>query len=128
MATVRSVWERVKEAMADAGWHPTQAVLSEKVKIAQSGISDWNKEGQGPTVSNAVAMAEALGVCVEWIYTERGPKRPEDSFNTADPDLRKLLQVYTRLNTANRDAVIAHAEFTLERQRQQSRASIKPVT
>jgi DNA-binding XRE family transcriptional regulator len=114
--------------MSEAGLHPTQAVASEKFGVVQSTISDWSNEGQGPTVKNAISIAKMLNVCVEWIYTERGPKRPDDAYNTTDPELKRLLSAYSRLNDQNRAAVIRHAAFTLEEQRQQARSAIKPVT
>lgn len=71
----RSIWERIKEAMRDQGIHPTQKVAAKLIGVQQPSVSDW-AHGAAPSLENAIALAKRLNICVEWIYTENGPKHP----------------------------------------------------
>ena len=72
--TKRSFWDRVKEAMRDAGREPSQKAAGELIGIAQSSVHKWTTGGK-PSMANCVDLAVKLKVCVEWLYTERGPRR-----------------------------------------------------
>ena len=65
---------------------PTQGKLAQVAGIKQPSVNDW-KDGY-PAMDTAVRTATALGICVEWLLTERGPKRPPDADN---PTLGLLL-------------------------------------
>jgi hypothetical protein len=83
----RTVWARIKEALEDKELPATQAYAAIKLlNIRQPSVSDWNKPDRYPTIENAIELASKLGVCVEWLLTERGPKhpgRPDDEFAVA---------------------------------------------
>jgi Helix-turn-helix len=57
-----------------------------------------------PTMDHAIQIAEKLGVCVEWLLTGRGPKKPPshrtvahmNAFDTLPPDDQVTLQKVTR--------------------------------
>lgn len=72
----RTFWLRVKEALHDKGWPETQKYAAQIAHVKQPSVSDWNKPGKTPELDTAVDLALQLGVCVEWLYTERGPKHP----------------------------------------------------
>lgn len=72
----RTVWARIKEALHDRGLPETQVYAARMIGVEQPSVSDWNKPGMYPTLENAVTLAKKLGVCVEWLLTERGPKHP----------------------------------------------------
>lgn len=75
-ASSRTVWARIKEALHDRGLPETQVYAARMIGVEQPSVSDWNKPGMYPTLENAVTIAKKLGVCVEWLLTERGPKHP----------------------------------------------------
>lgn len=85
---LRSVYERAMEALAERfpREKATQGRLAQVAGIKQPSVNDW-KDGF-PTMETAVRTATALGVCVEWLLTERGPKHPPVS---SDPTLALLL-------------------------------------
>jgi hypothetical protein len=85
---LRSVYERAMEALEERypKQKPTQGRLAALAGIKQPSVNDW-KTGY-PAMDTAVRLAMNLGVCVEWLMTERGPKRPPDSDN---PSLALLL-------------------------------------
>jgi transcriptional regulator with XRE-family HTH domain len=76
---LRSVYDRAMEALVERfpKEKPTQARLAQVAGIKQPSVNDW-KEGY-PTMDTAVRLSTALGVCVEWLLTERGPKRPAEA-------------------------------------------------
>lgn len=68
---------------------PTQSKLAAVAGIKQPSVNDW-KDGY-PTMDTAVRTATALGVCVEWLLTERGPKRPQAPPDAPDSNIALLL-------------------------------------
>lgn len=72
----------------------TQVELAAKVGVKQPSISGW-ANGAGPRVRIALAVATQLGVCVEWLYTGRGPKYPGDPLA---PGLDELAMLWPRLD------------------------------
>lgn len=85
---LRSFYDRAMEALAERfpKEKPTQGRLAALAGVKQPTVNDW-KDGY-PAMDTAVRLATALGVCVEWLFTERGPKRPPDADN---PTLALLL-------------------------------------
>lgn len=83
---IGTFWDRVKEALGDAARakkthngvriKPTQVFAAKIAEVKQPTVSDWNKPGKAPELDNALKLALALDVCIEWLYTGRGPKRP----------------------------------------------------
>ena len=80
----RTFWQRLKEALRDAGKPATQAYAASLLGIEQPSVAEWNRPGGYPTVKNAVVLAEKANCCVEWLFTERGPKRPTPVDETAE--------------------------------------------
>lgn len=102
----RTFWERVKEVLQDAGLPDTQKYVAEKIlQVKQPSISDWNKPGGFPTVQNAVLLAQHLNVCVEWLFTERGPKRPAPQ----DVAAQRLWDVWPFLDDVTKGELIGLA-------------------
>lgn len=107
----RPVWERVKEAMLEAGYSPTQKEAAKLFRLAQPSISDWNREG-GPKLAHAIEIAKRLNVCVEWLYTEREPKRPGPP---DDPLAQELWNYWGRLPEETRRDFVGLARLTAEK-------------
>jgi DNA-binding XRE family transcriptional regulator len=85
---LRSFYDRAMEALAERfpKEKPTQGRLAALAGVKQPTVNDW-KDGY-PAMDTAVRLATALGVCVEWLFTERGPTSPPDADN---PTLALLL-------------------------------------
>ena len=100
----RSVLSRVMEALQESSRaDKTQNEIARICNISQPSVSDWRTSD--PTLENAKALALALNVCVEWLYTERGPKRP----GPPDPVAEQLWSLWQGLSDVDRDAVLAYA-------------------
>lgn len=97
---------RVREALEDARLPATQKYVADKIlHVRQPSISDWNKDGGFPTLENAIALAKKLNVCVEWLYTERGPKRPTPEDSTA----QRLWDVWDQIDDVTKGELIGIA-------------------
>jgi hypothetical protein len=72
--TSQRAWERVKEALEDAGLPSTQKHAAQLVGISQASVAGWNVAGNGLSIESAKKLSEATGVAVEWLITGRGPK------------------------------------------------------
>lgn len=95
MAKERSFLDRATEALREKfpREKPTQAKLAAYAGIKQPSVNDW-KDG-APAMDTGIRLALALEVCVEWLYTERGPKRPPK----ATPDqLGPLSPIWAKLD------------------------------
>lgn len=106
----RTFWARVKEVLEDRGLPATQAHAAKIVGVQQPSISDWNKPGGYPTVENAVALAQKLNVCVEWLFTERGPKNPAPD----DEIARQLWEAWPHLNDFTKGKIVGIASASME--------------
>jgi DNA-binding XRE family transcriptional regulator len=106
--TQRTFWARVKEALRDRGLPATQTYAAGIAGVSQPSISDWNKQGNAAELANALKLAKRLGVCVEWLYTERGPKRPG---RPDDALAQRLWDLWPRLPEDVKAEIIGHAAF-----------------
>lgn len=105
----RSFWLRVQEAMRDKGLDPTQKVAGQLVGIKQPSVHKWTKGGQ-PKMEHVVILAQKLDVCVEWLYTERGLKRP------LNEDSSYLLNSFRLLKSDRmRDKALAYIDALVDR-------------
>jgi hypothetical protein len=92
----KTFWQRLGEAhdhrFPDHGKQMTQKDAGVLIggPWPQSTAKKW-KNGGLPTMENAVALAEKLDVCVEWLLTGRGPKHPLSKIEVSTVEwLRKL--------------------------------------
>jgi hypothetical protein len=105
----RTFWLRVQEAMKDKNLDPTQKVAGELIGIKQPSVHKWTKGGQ-PKMQHVVALASKLNVCVEWLYSERGPKHP------LDEESSYLLNTFNLLTTDRlRDKALAYIDALVDR-------------
>lgn len=105
----RTVLDRAKEALAEK--YPreraTQVRLAQLAGVRQPSVNGWGKPDEYPAMVTAVRLAEALGVCVEWLLTERGPKHPPKSVDAAEP----FLQDWDKLDPETRRQIARYADF-----------------
>lgn len=108
MAKERNFLDRATEALRERfpRDRPTQTKLAALAGVKQPSVNDW-KTGS-PAIDTGVRLALALGVCVEWLYTERGPKRPPK----AQPDsLGPLSHVVSELDERQKAQLARFADF-----------------
>lgn len=109
--TQRSFLDRAKEAFSEK--YPrekaTQVRLAQLAGVAQPTVSEW-RDGV-PALENGIRLAKALGVCVEWLYTERGPKRPGTADVASDPYLSPIVEVWPDLDEDTKRRISRYADF-----------------
>lgn len=107
----RTVWARVKEALGEAQLPATQAYIAKRLGMSQPSVSEWNLEGGFPTIENTISLAKLLNVNVEWLLTERGPKRPLPQDATA----QRLWEMWTQLDDVTKGELVGIASGRLQR-------------
>jgi len=81
--------ENLKETIACSGLQ--QKELEDKTKIPIRTIQKYIQTNSSkPPVENAVKLAQALGVTVEYLVT--GKERPENSYASLGPELQQLIR------------------------------------
>jgi len=119
----RTVWIRVKEALGEAGLPDTQVFVARQLKMAQASVALWNRPGGYPTLENAISLAKLLNVNVEWLLTERGPKRPIPQ----DASAQRLWDLWARLDDVTKGELIGMALGRLQRSRAESEEAYTPA-
>jgi hypothetical protein len=104
--TQRTVWARLKEALADKKLPPTQTHAASILGIKQSSVAEWNRLGIYPKMEHAVELARRLGICVEWLLTGRGPKHPPPA---GDSFADQLWAVWPDLSDDAKRDILGHA-------------------
>lgn len=101
-------WDRLMEAMEDAGKPKTQVAVADLLKIKQPSVHEWRTKG-GPSFDNVVALAKALDVQVEWLLTARLPKRPGNAITNEDE--ADLLRYYRLVDDQARKDILDYARY-----------------
>jgi hypothetical protein len=103
----RTPWDRIKEAMTNKGLKPTQTECAKLLDIKQPSVWEWANSNGSPSIDNAITLAKKLNVCVEWILTGGGPKRPGPPM---EPAAQALWDVWGRIPPEDRPQVVGFAE------------------
>lgn len=100
-------WTRLMEAMREADQPESQAAVARLIGIKQPSVHEWAYGGL-PTLDRCRDLAAKLDVCVEWLYTGRGPKRPAVP---SDPDAAKLWEIWLKLTPDSRQNLTGYAAY-----------------
>lgn len=103
----RSFLERAFEAYQDRyRQKATQEKIGKIVGVSQPAAREWGFPDRAPDHAGVLKLAKELNVCVEWLYTERGPKHP-----IADPESDPFLKEYGQLDEERRSQLLRYSEF-----------------
>jgi transcriptional regulator with XRE-family HTH domain len=103
----KTPWDRIREAMHDKGLKGTQKECAALLGVAQPSISEWASGDSSPSMANSITLGKKLNVCVEWILTERGPKRPGPPM---EPAAQSLWDLWGRIPREDHQRVVGFAE------------------
>ena len=117
-------WHRLVEMVGPEFPHNNQTAVGKLFGIGQSMVTRWKTGKDTPALPRAIKIATDYGVCVEWLLTGRGPKRPHD---TQDPELARLLDFWDRLLPETRAEVVGFAVFKRTMQTTATPERIKEV-
>lgn len=109
-------WCRIVEAWSEQGLPTSQNGIAKKLDMSQGSVRRWFTGDGLPTLETTTDIASRGRVCVEWILTGRGEKRPL----TEDPQLRALLEVWNQLGKESRAHVLRTASNELAASRRAS--------
>lgn len=101
----KTFWERLKQGLQEAGKPATQTHVAKVLGIEQPSVSEWNKPGGYPEMARAVEIADYAGVCVEWLYSGKGPIRPPPF----DALAQRLWSLWGRLDEATKGELVGIA-------------------
>ena len=108
--TQRSFLERALEALKDR--YPkdraTQVRLAKIAGVSQPAVFEWGLQDRAPAHPTVLKLAHQLNVCVEWLYTGRGPKTPAVQ---ADDPLSPVLLDWTNLDPETKKQIATYADF-----------------
>ncbi len=96
--------------MREHGLRPTQKDCASLIGVKQPSVWEWASQHGSPSMENSIKLGEKLGVCVEWILTGRGPKRPGPPM---DPHAEALWGLWNRIPPEDRPLVVGYAEGKL---------------
>lgn len=103
----RSFLERAFEAYRDRyRQKPTQEKIAKIAGVTQPAAREWDLPGRAPEHAKVLKLAMELNVCVEWLYTERGPKHP-----AVDAESDPFLRQYSQLDQDTRSQIVRLSEF-----------------
>lgn len=105
----RTFLERALEALKERypRERPTQTRLAKIVGVSQPAVFEWGLPGRAPDHAKVLKLATELNVCVEWLYTERGPKHPQKPTDSPEPFLRD----WDKLDPDLRRQIARYADF-----------------
>jgi hypothetical protein len=106
MRKKRTVWARVEEVLIETGKPATQKYGAALVGKAQPSAALWNKPNRYPEMDVAIRLAEKLGVCVQWLLNEEGPKRVPPA---NDAHLDALYLVWPELPDVEKRDLVGYA-------------------
>lgn len=116
MKPKRTVWARIEEVLLELKLPASQKYFSKLIGISQPSVNAWNKPDQYPKMDIAVRSAERLGICVQWLLSEQGPKRP---LPTNDAHLETLLSSWIKIREADKLDLIGAARIRADLASQQ---------
>lgn len=98
---------RLQKALIAAKRPATQTDAAKQLGVEQPTISGtWNKPGRAPEMDKVLAMALELNVCVEWLYTGRGPMHPAVALDAYGEE---LLGVWHQLDEKTKWIITGYA-------------------
>lgn len=83
---------RFRAACEDARLETTQEALAKTFHVSTTTIFSWRNGDKLPDMENAIEVSVKLGICVEWLLTGRGAKRPMPA-----PEFLELAQFLSTL-------------------------------
>lgn len=126
-AETSALWQRFEEACLEAKPQKKidQQTLAGKIKASQSTISNWKRGQKKPPIGRGIALADYAGICVEFLYTGKGPRTP---WGDMSRPLAILVEAWEELDPAERDKLLEYAQLLRLRHNQPENAAVENVT
>jgi hypothetical protein len=106
--TAKSFWERLTEAFGEQALPTTGNAIAKKLGMSQGSVNKWQR-GEGLPEADTIRELALRGrVCVEWLWTGRGPKYPNSE---PDAQAAELMRRWPELDAKGREYVMQSAEM-----------------
>lgn len=109
--------QRIFETMKQNG--QKQKDLAAATRISTSAISAWKKNGANPAAETLSAIADFLGVSLDYLLTGK------ESPSRLTEDERDLLALYSKLSSAEQQRLIGRAELLAEQAEERAQEQAK---
>lgn len=110
----KTFWQRLVECFREAGLPTSGNGIAGQLDMSQGSVNRWQRNEGLPELDTVRDLALKGRVCVEWLLTGRGPKRPIRH----DEETMDLLRVWSELNENGRHHVRMAAASALALQKQ----------
>ena len=109
-AKTSALWERLTRARLDARppLSTRQEDIAKEVGVGQTAVSGWKTGDKVPELDKGMVLAKKADICLEFLYTGRGPRRPWGDVTTP---LGRLVEVWERLDEMEQSQLLAYAEL-----------------
>lgn len=84
-----SLGQRISKLRKDKGY--SQEYVAERLDVSRQAVSKWETDAGAPDTYNLIALAELLGVSVEYIATGKNEEHVEVAPQKADITSRKII-------------------------------------
>ena len=111
---------RFKRLWNESDAPKTQKELAKWLDYSQPMINYWLNGEKLPSMDTAIKIANKFGVCVEWLITGKGEKRPGEGIN-----LQRVLDIN---DLSNEDAVFVSNLVAKLSQNKPEKTQNKPLT
>lgn len=122
-----ALWKRFEDACAELrpAKPSDQAAIQSKLHVSQSTVSNWKRGEKTPPIERAIELARYADLCVQYLYSGQGPRRP---WGDMSRPLAKLVTVWEDLSATDRDKLLEYAELLRMRQNVPESAAAQNVT
>lgn len=101
------IWDRILVALKGIGIVDNQQThIAKLIGIAQPSVSGWESHTSMPSLANVRKLAIKTNVCVDWLYTERGPKHPGPPM---EPVAERLWSAWGQLSDEEKSELAGYA-------------------
>lgn len=121
---LKNPWDRIRQAMTEKGLKPTQVECAKLIGVTQPSVWEWANGRTAPSIENSITLAKKLNVCVEWILTGEGPKRPGPPM---EPEAQAVWDAWDRVPEDAKKQVVGYVE-ALARPFQPARTNLRSTT
>jgi transcriptional regulator with XRE-family HTH domain len=107
-----SLPERIRALRTENGW--SQGQLAERIDAEQAQVSRYESGRAVPSLATVVRLAEAFGVCTDYLLVDDAPRRP---FRSAEDALGDQLATIAELSDDDRAMLLSFLDALVTRTR-----------
>ena len=99
-----TIADRIKEICAQKG--TSMYKLEKQLNLGNGTIGKWGKNGRQPTYDKAVAVANALGVSNDYLFTGEQKEKPAPDWDGLSGKDKRLIEWFRSLPLEKQKAIL----------------------